>query len=321
MPEIINLLVDTENIRIDKYISLHTDKLSRQKIIELIKAQKIMLNDFPVEPSRKVKAGDRIKIEIPDQESINLIPQDIPFEILYEDEDILVINKPPHLVVHPACGHSEGTLVNALLYRVGSLSTAGGNLKPGIVHRLDKGTSGIMIIAKNDNIHSKLGNMFERHTVKKFYRLLVFSIPRPLAGTIETLYGRDQKNRKKFTTKVREGKKAITIYNTIEQFGDIASLVEAQIITGRTHQIRVHFSEILNCPIIGEDVYSRNRRIRRLDDQGLRDVLAEVDRPLLHSYKIEFTHPLKQKWLSIKCEPPSDFLNVLEILRSKYGRK
>jgi 23S rRNA pseudouridine1911/1915/1917 synthase len=256
MPEKIALQSDISGIRIDKFISSKTDRLSRQKIIELIKSGNILLNGTSTEPSRKIKEGDIITIDIPEPEKIELIPQDIPFDIIYEDEDMLIINKPAELVVHPALGHRDNTLVNALLFRIKSLSTLGGEMKPGIVHRLDKGTSGLMIVAKNDYIHSKLSKMFERHTIRKFYRLITYSVPKSLSGTIETLYGRDKENRKKFTTRVTTGKKAITIYKTLESFKKIASYIEAQIITGRTHQIRVHFSE-MGCPVIGDDFYSK----------------------------------------------------------------
>lgn len=321
MPEKIILKVDINGERIDKFVSQKIDTLSRQKVIELIKSGGILINGSLAEPSKKVRIGDEIQVNISTPPPFELEPQDIPFEIVYEDEGLLIINKPPHLVVHPACGHNDSTLVNALLYRVSALSTLGGKSKPGIVHRLDKGTSGLMLIAKNDSIHSKLGRMFERHTIKKFYRLITFSVPRPDNGTIETLYGRDPNNRKRFTTRVKDGKKAITIYRTLMTFERFASLAEAQIVTGRTHQIRVHFSEVLGCPIIGDNIYTKNRRVRIFDNPDVRESLIRLDRPLLHSYRIEFTHPLKQKWLSVSCEPPADFLAVLNMLKREYGSK
>jgi 23S rRNA pseudouridine1911/1915/1917 synthase len=320
MPEKIILQVDSTGDRIDRFIASRTDRLSRQKIIELIKGSKILLNGAPTEPSKRIKTGDVISIEIPDPERIEIVPQEIPFNILYEDEDLIIIDKPANLVVHPACGHRDNTLVNALLFRVKNLSTLGGDIKPGIVHRLDKGTSGLMIVAKNDSIHYKLAKMFERHTIKKFYRLITFSVPRPLSATIETLYGRDPENRKRFTSKVKEGKKAITIYNTLETFGDRASYVEAQIVTGRTHQIRVHFSE-MGCPIIGDDFYGNKRRIRVFEYEDVRERIESLTRPMLHSFRLEFTHPIKQRWMVIEADLPSDFLGVLNILRERYGKK
>jgi len=320
MPERIILQVNNSGERIDRYIASSVERLSRQRVIELIKSGSVLLNDSPTEPSRKIKAGDRITIEIPDPEETEIQPQEIPFDILYEDEDLLIIDKPPNLVVHPACGHKDNTLVNALLFRVKSLSTIGGNIKPGIVHRLDKGTSGLMLVAKNDDIHYKLSKMFERHTIKKFYRLLAYAVPKPLSSTIETLYGRDPKNRKKFTAKVREGKKAITIYKTLETFNNLASYVEAQIITGRTHQIRVHFSE-MGCPIIGDDLYSGRRRTRLFEDTEAREKIESVSRPLLHSYRLEFTHPNRQKWMVITSDIPSDFMEILNMLRKNYAEQ
>ncbi|MCX7945248.1 MAG: RluA family pseudouridine synthase [Deltaproteobacteria bacterium] len=319
MPERIIIQSDVKGERIDKFIANRTDKLSRQKIIELIKAGEILLNGSQTEPSHKIKEGDVINITIPDPETSNLIPQDIYFETVYEDEDILIINKPPNLVVHPACGHKDKTLANALIYRVSSLSKIGGALKPGIVHRLDKGTSGLMIIAKNDYIHYKLARMFERRTIKKTYRLITYSVPRKISDTIETFYGRDPKNRKRFTTRVREGKKAITIYKTLETFGKLASHIEAQIITGRTHQIRVHFSE-MGCPIIGDEFYSR-RKTRLFEDERVKEKIGSLTRPLLHSFRIEFTHPKKQKWMVFTAEPPDDFREILTLLRDVYGEK
>ncbi len=320
MPERFIIQSDTGGERIDKFVLRKIDLLSRQKIIKLIKSGEILLNGKKTEPSKRLREKDTITINIPEPEKNELIPQDIPFEIVYEDEDILIINKPPDLVVHPACGHKENTLANALKFRISSLSSVGGDIKPGIVHRLDKGTSGLMIIAKNDYIHSKLAKMFERHTIKKFYRLIVYSIPKPFSATIETLYGRDPKNRKKFTSKVRTGKNAITIYKTLESFGRSASYVEAQIITGRTHQIRVHFSE-MGCPIIGDDFYSNKKRSKIFENDELRNKIMNLTHPLLHSYRMEFTHPLKQKWMVFCVEPPDEFNIILSMLRNIYESK
>ncbi len=317
MPEKLIIQSDKDEERIDKFISSKTDRLSRQKIIELIRSGHILLNGNITEPSKRIRTGDTITINIPDPVQTELTPQDIPFEIIYEDEDILIINKPSDLVVHPACGHKDNTLVNALLFRVSSLSRLGGDIKPGIVHRLDKGTSGLMLVAKNDYIHSKLAKMFERHTIKKFYRLITHSVPRQLSGTIETLYGRDKNNRKKFTTKVREGKKAITVYRTLKRFGRIASYIEAQLITGRTHQIRVHFSE-MGCPIIGDDFYSR-RRTGSFENEVLKEKIKSLNHPLLHSYRVEFTHPRQQKWMVFSAEPPQDFREILGLFEEIYA--
>lgn len=319
MPERIILQSDITGERIDRYISSKTDRLSRQKVIELIKSGFILLNNCTTEPSKKVKIGDTITIDIPDPEKLDLTPQDIPFEIVYEDEDILIINKPADLVVHPACGHKDGTLVNALLFKIHSLSTLGGDIKPGIVHRLDKGTSGLMIVAKNDDIHLKLAKMFERRTIKKFYRLITYSVPKQYCGTIETLYGRDPLNRKRFTSKVKEGKKAITIYKTLETFGNDASYIEAQIVTGRTHQIRVHFSE-MGCPVVGDTLYSK-RKTGLFENDELNEKVKMLTHPLLHSYRLEFTHPKRQKWMVFSAEPPSDFIEILKLLRETYAEK
>lgn len=319
MPEKIILKSDINGERVDKFISSRLKDLSRQKVIELIKAGEILLNELKTEPSRKVREGDVIVINIPPPQKVELEPQDIPFEIVYEDEDLVIINKPAELVVHPAIGHRDRTLVNALLFRVKSLSKAGGEIKPGIVHRLDKGTSGLMIVAKNDNIHIRLAKMFERHTIKKFYRFISYYVPKSLSGTIETLYGRNPENRKKFTTKVLSGKKAITIYNTIETFGKVASYIEAQIITGRTHQIRVHFSE-MGCPIIGDDFYGR-RKLKLFEDEGLKKAIELLNHPLLHSFRLEFMHPFKQRWMVFEREPPEDFMMILNNLRKVYAPK
>ncbi|MCX7957769.1 MAG: RluA family pseudouridine synthase [Deltaproteobacteria bacterium] len=319
MPEKIIIKSDTTGERIDKFLSSKTERLSRQKIIELIKTGNILLNDVQTEPSQKIKEGDIITVNIPDPEPTEITPQNIQFETVYEDDDMLIINKPSDLVVHPACGHKDNTLVNALLFKVKSLSAVGGEVKPGIVHRLDKGTSGLMIVAKNDYIHLKLSKMFERHTIKKFYRLISYNVPKRLSDTIETLYGRDNKNRKKFTSRVKEGKRAITIYKTLETFGKSASYIEAQIITGRTHQIRVHFSE-MGCPIIGDDFYSR-RKTGLFKNDKLIEKIRTLTHPLLHSYRIEFTHPLKQKWMVFSAEPPDDFREILSLLRESYAGK
>lgn len=287
-------------LRLDIYLKEKLPSLSRSRLQDLIEQGKILVNLKPQKASYRVKKGDVIIVDIPPESPLELTPQEVPFEILFEDEDIAVIYKPPKIVVHPAPGHREKTLVHGLLLRLKGLSGIGGKLRPGIVHRLDKDTSGLMIVAKNDFSHQALVQAFKERIIKKTYLALLYGHITPKTGTIEKPIGRHPKLRKKMAV-LAEGKPAVTEYEVIRYFKK-ASYVQARPITGRTHQLRVHFS-YLGHPILGDPLYG-----------GLKPDIPKPSRLMLHAWKISFPHPKTKTWLSFEKEPPPDFIEYLKNL-------
>lgn len=301
-------IIDSENSnqRLDKIISKLNQDLSRATIQRLIENEKILVNGKKVKQSYKVEVNDEITIEDEKPKEIELKPQDIPVEVLYEDNDIIVVNKPKGLVVHPANGNPDGTLVNALMAICkGSLSGIGGEIRPGIVHRLDKDTSGVLIVAKNDKSHLDLSNQIKNRTVKKTYIALVRGNVKENEATINMPIGRSKKDRKKMDID-KNGKEAITHFKVLERYKDY-TLLEVKIDTGRTHQIRVHLSHI-GYPIIGDYVYSNGKNPFGVEGQ------------MLHAKKIEFNHPSTKEHLIIEAELPEYFKKVLnELEKIKSG--
>lgn len=291
-----------ENQRLDQFIKKKLIYISRSRIKYLIEENSVLVNLKSSKPSYKVKRGDVIKVILPPEEKIELIPKEVPFDIIYEDEDIAVINKPSGIVVHPSPGHKENTLVQGLLLKLKNLSSIGGKIRPGIVHRLDKDTSGIMIVAKNDFSHQKLVLDFKERYIEKTYLALVYNKMSFKEGKIETYIGRHPINRKKMAV-LKEGKLAITFYQVLEVFKK-ASLVLIKPLTGRTHQIRVHFSYIGH-PILGDPVYG-----------GIKHDIPKPPRLMLHSYQISFLHPKTLKKLEFTAPLPEDFKKYLEIIKN-----
>jgi len=298
--------------RLDRWLSNQLPDLSRSRIQALIKAGRITLHGEPCKPRHTLREKDQIKIVIPTPEPIDIKPENIPIDILYEDDDILVVNKPAGLVVHPAPGHASGTLVNALLHHCGnsetgetSLAGIGGELRPGIVHRLDKDTSGALVTAKNEPALTGLAEQFKHHTVKKEYLALVWGKPVPAEGTIKTEIGRSAHNRKKMSAKPRTGRHAITHYSTIESFSE-ATLLRVRIETGRTHQIRVHLAHIGH-PVVGDQQYGRARKMRKP---------IPIKRQMLHAEHLTIEHPRTGKQLKFEAPIPEDMRAVLEVLSS-----
>jgi 23S rRNA pseudouridine1911/1915/1917 synthase len=287
-------------IRIDSWISRNLPILSRAQIQNLMKSGYILVNDKTVSPHRKTTPGMKISITIPEPEPSTLAPENIPLNILYEDHDIIVINKPAGIVVHPAPGHNTGTLVNALLNHCSDLAGIGGELRPGIVHRLDKDTSGVMIVAKNEEAMRKLVSQFKAGNVYKQYLALVHEIPVPSSGTIETLIGRSGHNRKKMSAQPPRGKNSITHYETVKTFQK-ASMIRVIIKTGRTHQIRVHMSHIGN-PVIGDKQYGRRNKLRI------------ADRQMLHAEVLALKHPVNGKKMRFKAPMPEDFKKTIDLI-------
>ena len=288
--------------RIDSYISKVNQDLSRSTVQRLILQNQIKVNGKSIKESYKIKLNDEIQINIPEAKKVDIVAQNIPIEILYEDDDIIVVNKPKGMVVHPANGNLEGTLVNAIMAICkDSLSGIGGEIRPGIVHRLDKNTSGCIMVAKNDKAHINLSNELKNHEIKKTYIALVRGIIKEPQATINMPIARDKIDRKKMAVD-RKGKEAITHFKVLERFQNKYTLLEINIETGRTHQIRVHLSYI-GYPIIGDDVYSNGKNKWNIVGQ------------CLHAKSLDFVHPITKKKLHIEAELPKylkEILNELE---------
>ena len=292
---------DTTKKRIDTYLS-EKEEYSRMAIQRLINDGKIIVNGKKIKASYKVQNGDKIKIEEEKPKEIELKAQNIPLEVLYEDNDIIVVNKPKGMVVHPANGNPDGTLVNAIMAICkDSLSGIGGEIRPGIVHRLDKNTSGAIIIAKNDKAHIALSNQLKNHEIKKTYIALVRGIVKESNATINMPIARSKNDRKKMAVD-KNGKEAITHFKVLKRF-DKCTLLEVNIETGRTHQIRVHLSHI-GYPIIGDDVYSNGKNRWNVKGQ------------CLHAKSLDFKHPITGKLIHIEAPLPKYFTDILKELKS-----
>lgn len=298
------LIVDQENKeRIDKYIAKCLPDLSRVMVQKLIEEKQILVNEKSVKTSYTVQKGDKITITIPEAKETTLKPQDIPLDIVYEDDDILVVNKAKGMVVHPAAGNPEGTLVNAVMAHCkGNLSGIGGELRPGIVHRLDKDTSGLLIVAKNDKAHIQMSKQIQDREVKKIYIALVRGIISENEATINMPIGRSMQDRKKMAV-TKKGKEAITHFQVLERF-DKYTLLKVKIDTGRTHQIRVHMAEIGH-PVVGDMLYSNGKNEFGIEGQ------------MLHATSLDFKHPITQKPLHLEAPLPEYFEEVLKQLRNK----
>ena len=298
------LIVESEEQkRIDAYISENTE-YSRTAVQRLIEEEKITVNGKKEKASYKVQNGDRIEIEEEPAREIKLKAQDIPLQILYEDKDIIVVNKPKGMVVHPANGNPDGTLVNAVMAICkDSLSGIGGEIRPGIVHRLDKNTSGAIIIAKNDKAHINLSEQLKNHEIKKTYIALVRGVVKENNATINMPIGRSKKDRKKMDVD-KNGKEAITHFKVLKRYKD-CTLLEINIETGRTHQIRVHLSHI-GYPIIGDEVYSNGKNKRNIEGQ------------CLHAKSLDFKHPITGKNMHIEAPIPEYFENIIKELDIIY---
>lgn len=287
--------------RFDKAVSLLNSELSRSYITKLIEEGKILLNGKQEKPSLKVKENDEITIEeLVDQKS-DIKEEDIPLDVVYEDDDILIINKPQGMVVHPANGHYSGTLVNALMFQADSLSSINGVIRPGIVHRIDKDTSGLLCVAKNDNAHHFLAEQLKDHTMAREYMALVRGVIKENSGTVEMPIGRDKKDRQKMAV-TKEGKPAVTHFSVVERFNN-HTLVKCQLVSGRTHQIRVHMSAI-GYPVEGDPLYA-GKNYDKLYKEG----------QLLVAYKLKLIHPQTKKEMVFEIPLPEYFEKVLKSLR------
>ncbi len=297
----IQLAADRDADRADRWIAAQVPDLSRARWQALMKDGRVTVNGRPCKPSGRIRRGDIIEVHIPAPEPVDLVAEPIALDILYEDSDILVINKPPGLVVHPAPGHPRGTLVNALLHHCRDLDGIGGQIRPGIVHRLDRDTSGALVVAKNQRALDALAAQFKRRQVRKVYRALAWGCFKQKSGTLETLIGRDPHNRKKMSARVSRGRVAVTRYNVLREYEEV-SLIEAVIETGRTHQIRVHLAH-LGHPVVGDRQYGRARASKR-------HIVAP--RQMLHAYQIAFTHPRTGKTMEFTAPMPADMRGLLQ---------
>lgn len=299
--ETIKVSAEHEKTRIDRFLGDRLD-LSRSRIQTLVTDGDILVNGDVVKSNYRLKEDDEIKIHIPENEEYEVLAEDIPIDIVYEDDDVMVVNKPKGMVVHPAPGNLHGTLVNAILYHCKDLSGINGVLRPGIVHRIDKDTSGLLIIAKNDKAHQSLSEQLQSKTVsRKYYALVHGEIPHEY-GTIDAPIGRDVKDRKRMCVCEQNSKDAVTHFRVIERFDDY-TLIECSLETGRTHQIRVHMKYI-KFPIVGDETYSYKKT---MDTSG----------QLLHAYELEFTHPTTGEKVVVQADMPDVFKEVLEELRKE----
>lgn len=301
---VMEITPEMEGERIDKCISNYLESLSRSYIQKIIKDGKAYVNDAVVKANYKVKVDDKVQFEIPDCEEPDISPQDIPLDILYEDKDILIVNKPKDMVVHPAPGHYEGTLVNAIMFHCkDELSGINGVLRPGIVHRIDKDTTGSIIICKNDEAHRKIAQQLKEHSITRKYRAIVYGRIMEEEGTVNAPIGRHPTDRKKMAINEKNGKPAVTHYKVLERF-DKYTYIECQLETGRTHQIRVHMTSIGH-PLLGDEVYGNAKCPFKLEGQTL------------HAMTIGFIHPTTGEYVEYEAPLPEYFEHLLQILRTK----
>ena len=326
MNKTIEFSVDKKNNRerLDIFLSKEIKDLTRSFIKKLIEKNKVKLNKIIITaPSAKIKTNDKIIVDIVESENVKLTPSKIKLNVIYEDKDLLIINKPKGMVVHPGAGNYENTLVNALIYKYkNSLSDINGSSRPGIVHRIDKETSGLLVVAKNNLSHSNLGKQFSDHSIKRKYQCLAWGIIRPLSGRIETLISRNKKNRQLMTVSDVNGKNAVTNYKTIKVFNikDVPkiSFIECELETGRTHQIRVHL-KYKGTSLLGDKQYGKkNVKFKKINKEFL-NKLSKLDGQALHAQTLEFNHPTKKKWVSFKSQLPLDFKKTLDLLNKLNG--
>ncbi len=301
-----------KGLRLDKFLAQILPDVSRSQVQRLIEQGMVSCDDdILVDNSFKVRAGDSYTVEIPPAEEAEPQPENIPLKVVYEDDDLIVVNKPAGMTVHPAPGAYHGTLVNALLYHCrDNLSGIGGVKRPGIVHRIDKDTSGLLVVAKNDLTHRGLAEQFAEHSIERTYHAVVYGVPSPLTGRIEGNIGRSRFDRKKMAVVEVGGKTAATNYKTLKACGMAAALVQCHLETGRTHQIRVHMSHI-GCHLIGDQLYEKNRKSCLSGiDSGLKDYIVHFPRQALHAKSLGFIHPRQKTFLQFESEYPSDFKDL-----------
>jgi len=323
MKKKINLIAkeDDKNLRVDVFITKKENSISRTKVKDLILNEKLKLNNkIIVDPSKKLSIGDVLELKLIRPKKQSLKPFNYELDIVFEDKDLIVINKPAGIVMHPGAGNFDNTIVNALInYNISSLSNIGDELRPGIVHRIDKNTSGLVVVAKNNQAHEYLSNQFSKHSIIRVYQLLIWGKLKPLRGKIETFITRSSKNRQLMEVSRSKGKKAITNYQTLEIFENkktpTFSLVECKLETGRTHQIRVHMNFLGNS-ILGDDKYKKKFKKIKNIDPNLENKLSGLNRQFLHAKTIGFTHPQKKKEMIFHSNLPNELEIILKMLKN-----
>lgn len=304
MSDVLRFTIEENEDRIDKLLANRLDDFTRSAIAKLISENHVLVNDKIVSKNYKCKTGDSIVVNVPDAVMLDVIPQNIPLDIVYEDDDLLVVNKPKDMVVHPAAGNYTDTLVNALLYHCkDSLSGINGVIRPGIVHRIDKDTSGLLIVAKNDMAHLDLANQIKEHSFHRAYQAVVYGNIKEENGTVHQPIGRSPKDRKKMAVVDKNSKDAITHYEVIRRYGDFTH-IRCILETGRTHQIRVHMSYIGH-PLAGDSVY------------GPKKVITSLNGQCLHAGEIGFVHPRTKEYMEFKSDLPDYFVSFLDKLEKK----
>ena len=313
-------IVETEEqgLRLDVFLSRRDPSLSRSRVQRLIEQGAVRAGGRPIRASSKVREAETIDCEILPADEYAVVPEDIPLSVIYEDASLLVVDKPAGMVVHPAAGHHQGTLVHAMLFHCRDLSGIGGVLRPGIVHRLDKDTSGLIMAAKSDRAHQALTEQFKRRQVKKTYLALAYGDVKEDQGLINLPVGRHPQDRKKMSTQSRRGREAATRWQVRERYG-AATLLEVDIETGRTHQIRVHLNAIGH-PVVGDGVYGGARRVHAVAEPSLRAVLKTMKRQALHAAHLSFSHPLTGEQLAFSSSPPADMAQLCNALRRLTNR-
>jgi 23S rRNA pseudouridine1911/1915/1917 synthase len=313
------VLAQDAGSRLDIVLVKLLPNLSRSNLKKIIELKQVKINNSIIESaSKKLKENDNIEINLITKDEVKILPANIKLNVVYEDKDILIINKPAGMVVHPGAGNYSNTLVNALIYKYKKkLSNINGNIRPGIVHRIDKETSGLLVVAKNNKAHSNLGKQFSDHTIKRTYQALSWGILRPLSGRVETLIGRSRKNRQLMSVTEISGKKAITNYRTVKVFEikDVPkiSFIECELETGRTHQIRVHMA-YKGCSLLGDQQYGKkNLRFKKIN-KDFENKLKILNRQALHAKSLGFIHPTTKKFMNFESNLPQDFKKILDLL-------
>lgn len=293
---------ENSNIRIDRYLAEQCPDLSRSYIQKLVKDGAVFVNNRQIKANYKVQPQDQVILTIPDMQAPDILPENIPLDILYEDQWLLVVNKPKDMVVHPSAGHMEGTLVNAVMAHCGEhLSGINGVLRPGIVHRIDKDTTGALLICKDDTVHRDLAEQLKVHSIKRRYRAIVQGNLKEDQGTVDAPVGRHPTDRKKMAVNYKNGKEAVTHYQVLERFGN-ATYIECRLETGRTHQIRVHMAS-LGHPLLGDTIYGSSKNPYHLQGQAL------------HAMILGFVHPITREYLEFQAPLPEYFIKLLDKLR------
>lgn len=307
-PILLRASEESKNQRLDAFLASSLDGLTRSQATRLIESGEVAVDGKSVSKSYKLAGGEDIAVTLPEPEPVEAVPQDIPLDVVYEDADVIVVNKPSGMVVHPAPGHPDGTLVNALLYHcAGQLSGIGGAIRPGIVHRIDKDTSGLLVMAKNDAAHQALSAQFSVHSIHRVYHAIVYGNLKEDEGFVETYLGRDPRDRKKMAVVPQEAsgaRYAYTGWRVLERFGNF-TYIACQLKTGRTHQIRVHMASIGH-PLAGDAVYGPRNCIKSLNGQ------------CLHAKELGFIHPATQQWVQFDSPLPAYFTEFLTRLRKEH---